>query len=254
MSQILKIPKAAVSMREGTLVAWLVEDGSSVTEGQPIFTLELEKSTMDVESPATGVLKQKVAAGSTHKVGEVVGEILTDTLTEAAPISEVSGTMRRISQVVADLDKAIEAWASSVGAGPFLRIAGDQLLEKCNHRSVVVRPQVSMAVGQCGETLIELVQLCDQEPSPWRDAGVGSFTPVITVGDFDRAIAADASNGANIFCSGTFKFGGRFYFLSRSGDLRVMVVEQHFVLTQIEEKIRIAHRGWDRRDLAMRLT
>ncbi|NBU24048.1 MAG: hypothetical protein EBS39_00185 [Gammaproteobacteria bacterium] len=45
------MPKAAVSMREGTLVAWLVADGATVSEGEPIYTLELEKSTMDVESP-----------------------------------------------------------------------------------------------------------------------------------------------------------------------------------------------------------
>jgi pyruvate/2-oxoglutarate dehydrogenase complex dihydrolipoamide acyltransferase (E2) component len=75
MTQILRIPKAAVSMQEGTLAAWLAEDGSTVTEGQPLFTLELEKSTMDVESPSAGVLKHLVAAGSTHKVGAIVGEI-----------------------------------------------------------------------------------------------------------------------------------------------------------------------------------
>jgi pyruvate/2-oxoglutarate dehydrogenase complex dihydrolipoamide acyltransferase (E2) component len=71
----LKIPKAAVSMQEGTLTSWLVEDGATVAEGQPLYTLELEKSTMDVEAPAAGVLKQIGAAGTTYKVGDVIGEI-----------------------------------------------------------------------------------------------------------------------------------------------------------------------------------
>lgn len=75
MSTTLKIPKAAVSMQEGTLTSWLVEDGAAVTEGQPIYTLELEKSTMDVEAPAAGVLKQIGTAGTTYKVGDVIGEI-----------------------------------------------------------------------------------------------------------------------------------------------------------------------------------
>jgi pyruvate/2-oxoglutarate dehydrogenase complex dihydrolipoamide acyltransferase (E2) component len=75
MTTILKIPKAAVSMQEGTLTSWLVEDGATVTEGQPIYTLELEKSTMDVESPAAGVLRHVGAAGTTYKVGDVVGQI-----------------------------------------------------------------------------------------------------------------------------------------------------------------------------------
>jgi pyruvate/2-oxoglutarate dehydrogenase complex dihydrolipoamide acyltransferase (E2) component len=75
MTTVLKIPKAAVSMQEGILTTWLVEDGQPVSEGQPIYTLELEKSTMDVESPAAGVLKQVGVAGTTYKVGDVIGEI-----------------------------------------------------------------------------------------------------------------------------------------------------------------------------------
>jgi pyruvate/2-oxoglutarate dehydrogenase complex dihydrolipoamide acyltransferase (E2) component len=75
MTTVLKIPKAAVSMQEGTLTSWLVDDGQPVTEGQPIYTLELEKSTMDVESPAAGVLRHIGTAGTTYKVGDVIGEV-----------------------------------------------------------------------------------------------------------------------------------------------------------------------------------
>lgn len=75
MPTTLKIPKAAVSMQEGTLTEWLVPDGTIVSEGQPIYVLELEKSTMDVESPAAGVLRHIGAAGTLYKVGEVIGEI-----------------------------------------------------------------------------------------------------------------------------------------------------------------------------------
>jgi pyruvate/2-oxoglutarate dehydrogenase complex dihydrolipoamide acyltransferase (E2) component len=71
----LRIPKAAVSMQEGTLTSWLVADGTAVTEGQPIYTLELEKSTVDIEAPAAGVLKQIGSVGVTYKVGDVIGEI-----------------------------------------------------------------------------------------------------------------------------------------------------------------------------------
>lgn len=76
MTTILRIPKAAVSMQEGTLTAWLVADGTAVSEGQPLYTLELEKSTMDVESPAVGVLKHIGTAGTIYKVGEIIGEIV----------------------------------------------------------------------------------------------------------------------------------------------------------------------------------
>lgn len=75
MATTLRIPKAAVSMREGTLTEWLIQDGQPVVEGQPIYVLELEKSTMDVEAPAAGVLRHKGTAGTTYKVGDVIGEI-----------------------------------------------------------------------------------------------------------------------------------------------------------------------------------
>lgn len=79
MATTLRIPKAAVSMQEGTLVAWLVGDGTVVVEGQPIYTLEIEKSTMDVESPANGVLRQIAATGVAYPVGTVIGEIVPPT-------------------------------------------------------------------------------------------------------------------------------------------------------------------------------
>jgi pyruvate/2-oxoglutarate dehydrogenase complex dihydrolipoamide acyltransferase (E2) component len=75
MPTILRIPKAAVSMQDGTLVDWLVADGEEVAEGQPIYNLEIEKSTMEVEAPAAGTLKQIGKAGQSYRVGETIGEI-----------------------------------------------------------------------------------------------------------------------------------------------------------------------------------
>lgn len=63
-------------MREGTLVEWSVPDGSVVSEGQIIYILELEKATMEVESPAAGVLRHTGVAGTTYPVGEIIGEII----------------------------------------------------------------------------------------------------------------------------------------------------------------------------------
>jgi pyruvate/2-oxoglutarate dehydrogenase complex dihydrolipoamide acyltransferase (E2) component len=63
-------------MQEGTLVEWLAPDESTVIEGQRLYILECEKATMDVESPASGVLRHIGMAGTTYKVGEIVGEIV----------------------------------------------------------------------------------------------------------------------------------------------------------------------------------
>ena len=72
---LLRMPKAAVSMQNGTIEEWLVENGASVITDQPIYTLEIEKTVLEIESPATGKLVQRALAGESYKVGEIIGEI-----------------------------------------------------------------------------------------------------------------------------------------------------------------------------------
>ena len=75
MSTPLTIPKLQMSTTEGTLVEWLVGDGEQVEEGQPIYTLETDKSVQEIEAPESGRLIQKVAEGETYPVGTQIGEI-----------------------------------------------------------------------------------------------------------------------------------------------------------------------------------
>jgi acetyl/propionyl-CoA carboxylase alpha subunit len=73
-TQIL-LPKLGFSMNEGQVAEWLAKDGDQVTEGQPLFALESDKSTNEVESPASGTLKIVAAVGETYEVGTVLGTI-----------------------------------------------------------------------------------------------------------------------------------------------------------------------------------
>jgi len=75
MKTILRVPKLAVSMQTGVLTSWLAQEGEQVEQGQPLYTLEIEKSVMDVQAPATGVLKRIGVENETYKVGEILGEI-----------------------------------------------------------------------------------------------------------------------------------------------------------------------------------
>jgi len=58
------------------LVEWLVPEGTTVAEGQPLYVLESDKSSQEVESPAAGVLKISAAIGEVYKVGDVLGELV----------------------------------------------------------------------------------------------------------------------------------------------------------------------------------
>jgi len=75
MATEILLPKIGFSMNEGVLAEWLVADGDSVTEGQPIYALESDKSTNEVESPASGTIRIQAVIGETYEVGAVLGTI-----------------------------------------------------------------------------------------------------------------------------------------------------------------------------------
>ena len=75
MSTDIILPKLGFSMNEGIIAEWLVADGTAVTEGQPLYSLESEKSVNEIEAPASGVLRIIKTAGETYEVGTVIGEI-----------------------------------------------------------------------------------------------------------------------------------------------------------------------------------
>lgn len=75
MATEIILPKIGFLMNEGQIAEWLAADGDHVTEGQPLFLLEADKSTNEVEAPATGVLSIEAEAGETYDVGTVIGYI-----------------------------------------------------------------------------------------------------------------------------------------------------------------------------------
>jgi pyruvate/2-oxoglutarate dehydrogenase complex dihydrolipoamide acyltransferase (E2) component len=75
MTTEVLLPKLGFSMNEGVLTEWLVADGGQAVEGQPLFVLESEKSTTEVESPASGTLRVLKVVEETYEVGTVLAII-----------------------------------------------------------------------------------------------------------------------------------------------------------------------------------
>lgn len=73
----LKIPKLAVSMQEGTILEWFVSTGDTIERGQKIYSIESEKSVLEVESPFAGSIRLLAETGTTLKVGTPIAEIKT---------------------------------------------------------------------------------------------------------------------------------------------------------------------------------
>lgn len=75
MSTEIKIPKIGFSMTEATLAEWLVEDGATVCEGMPIYSLEMDKSNTEIEAPTAGTIKLIGEVGEVYEIGDVIATI-----------------------------------------------------------------------------------------------------------------------------------------------------------------------------------
>lgn len=67
------MPKLAMAMNEGTISEWLVSDGSYVTAGDPLATIETEKVAYDVESPHSGYFYSLADVGATVPCEALIG-------------------------------------------------------------------------------------------------------------------------------------------------------------------------------------
>jgi pyruvate/2-oxoglutarate dehydrogenase complex dihydrolipoamide acyltransferase (E2) component len=76
MSTEVLLPKIGFSMNDAVLSQWLIDDGAQVQAGQPLYSIESDKSVQEIESPATGTLRILAAVGETYTVGTVLAEIV----------------------------------------------------------------------------------------------------------------------------------------------------------------------------------
>lgn len=75
----ITVPRLGWSMEEGVFAGWLKYDGEAVRAGDPLFSLEGEKATQDVEAIDDGTLTIPPTApevGATVLVGAVIGYLL----------------------------------------------------------------------------------------------------------------------------------------------------------------------------------
>jgi pyruvate dehydrogenase E2 component (dihydrolipoamide acetyltransferase) len=86
VSAILKLtmPKWGLSMTEGTLVRWLVQEGARVEPGMEVCDVETEKIANAIESNVSGTLRRKAAQeGDVVSVSGLLGVVADTTVSDA---------------------------------------------------------------------------------------------------------------------------------------------------------------------------
>jgi pyruvate dehydrogenase E2 component (dihydrolipoamide acetyltransferase) len=86
------MPKWGLEMREGTITAWLVDEGARIEVGTPIVDVETDKLSNAVEAADAGVLRRKVAKeGETLPVKALLGVMADATVADADIDAYIAG-------------------------------------------------------------------------------------------------------------------------------------------------------------------
>ncbi|MHC4245946.1 MAG: biotin/lipoyl-containing protein, partial [Planctomycetota bacterium] len=78
MSVEITIPSPGESISEVTVGTWMKQTGDWVDKDDILLEIESDKATLEITSPASGVLSATGETGAELAVGVVIGSIDTD--------------------------------------------------------------------------------------------------------------------------------------------------------------------------------
>ena len=75
MATEVKLPRLGQGMESGTIVKWLKAEGDAVAKGEPLYELDTDKVTQEVEAEASGVLLKIAIRAGEVEVGHTIAFI-----------------------------------------------------------------------------------------------------------------------------------------------------------------------------------
>jgi pyruvate dehydrogenase E2 component (dihydrolipoyllysine-residue acetyltransferase) len=122
MASTVTLPRLGQGMEVGTIVRWLRSEGDRVTKGDPLYELDTDKTTQEVEAEVSGVLMKILVHEGEHAVGTAIGwigeqgeEIPATAADEAGAAAERQppGAVKRTKAPVAEPAAAAPAAAAA---------------------------------------------------------------------------------------------------------------------------------------------
>ena len=133
MATSVTLPRLGQGMESGTIVRWLKSEGDAVEKGEPLYELDTEKVTQEVEADAGGVLLKILAGeGEEIEVGKpvaVIGEAGEEVPAEPAAAAAGSASTEAPAEVppprtepaAADGDRSSDDGSGRIKASPLAR-------------------------------------------------------------------------------------------------------------------------------------
>jgi len=132
MANEVKLPRLGQGMEAGTITKWLKSPGDTVEKGEPLFEIDTDKVTQEVESDFAGVLLKITLESGEAPVGQTIayigkeGEEVADA---AAPTPEQPAP-REVSDTVAPRESAADTKVSDTSASNGGRIKASPLARR----------------------------------------------------------------------------------------------------------------------------
>jgi pyruvate dehydrogenase E2 component (dihydrolipoamide acetyltransferase) len=128
MATEIKLPRLGQGMESGTIVKWLKSEGDTVEKGEPLYELDTDKVTQEVEADASGVLLKIAIAEGEVPVGKTIAVIgeqgehvdVADEVQEA-PAKETEPVASAAEQVTQVRQAASSTTNGRIKASPLAR-------------------------------------------------------------------------------------------------------------------------------------
>lgn len=159
------MPALGMAQDTGLLVTWLKAPGEAVSTGEPLFEVETDKSTMEVEAAADGFLTDVQAqAGAEVPVGQVIA-LISDT-------AQSSGTLPAPAEVKREPQVAAPspAPAPEVPQTPSMAIASPSIAAAHTPTRVLASPKARRLALEGGLDLARLAAA--GHPQPYHAADI----------------------------------------------------------------------------------
>ena len=119
-----KIPEVGENIKSGNVVKIAVKAGDAVKKGQTLLELETDKATIEVPSPANGIIKEiMIKEGQDVNIGQVVMKIQEGAVSKAALIPKPAATPEVKKQTKAPEPVQTVQTSSPVVAQPMVSVS-----------------------------------------------------------------------------------------------------------------------------------
>ncbi len=149
---LVRMPKLADTLVEGTVARWLKQPGDAVAAGEPLVQIETDKVSTELNAPASGVLlAQAVGEGQTVPIETVIARIGSgegatagapppagpEASADGTPSAPAHGERARVTPIARRLLEEHGLSPAQVGKGDGSRVTKQDVLGYVNRRAAL---------------------------------------------------------------------------------------------------------------------